>query len=192
MNKGIKYSLIMISFGVVITFCLTLINLLTFPIIEKRKMEKVLTYLNSVTDGDWKFGEHLIDISENNYIEEVYLCFDDDENIDYISFYTKTTGYSNGLIEALISIDNKSGKIFSVQIINMENQTKGIGSLIVDDKTYLEKFKGVDVLKYYKDNINDYSSNDDDIISGATVTSKAVVFAVINCCNIYFEEGLNK
>ena len=95
MNKGIKYSLIMISFGVVITFCLTLINLLTFPIIEKRKMEKVQTYLNSVIDGDWKVGEHLIDISENNYIEEVYLCFDDDENIDYISFYTKTTGYSN-------------------------------------------------------------------------------------------------
>ena len=71
MNKGIKYSLIMISFGVVITFCLTLINLLTFPIIEKRKMEKVQTYLNSVTDGDWKVGEHIIDISENNYIEEV-------------------------------------------------------------------------------------------------------------------------
>ena len=44
----------------------------------------------------------------------------------------------------LIFIDFNTKKIMKVKILNIENQTKGIGSLILDDPNYVKSFENND------------------------------------------------
>ena len=80
---------------------------------------------------------------------------------------------------------NNKKTIKQVEILSIENQTKGVGSLIVDDENYVKVFENIKVFKYVDDNINNHTSDDLDIISGATISSRAVVQALIAACNNY-------
>ena len=96
-----------------------------------------------------------------------------------------TKGYSSGNIKSLIFIDNANKVINSVKIISIENQTKGIGSLVQDDPNYVLCFKDQSINKYINDNESNHTSDSIDVISGATISSRAVIEAVINACNNY-------
>lgn len=187
MNKILKYAVIMMTVGGIISLLLTLINMITEPIIEKEKINRVSEVLNKVSNIDsWKSGNDLIDIN-NDSIEEVYLSYKDGE-IKYYGYLISTKGYSDGKIETIVFIDNNTNKIHSVNIISIEGQTKGIGSQIIDDENYIKIFNEVDVKKYANDSVNKHNSGSSDIISGATISSKAVVEAVIIACNNFYNE----
>ena len=98
---------------------------------------------------------------------------------------TITKGYSNGDIESIIFIDNLNKNLYKVKIISIENQTKGIGSLILDDPNYVKNFENKKIEDYLNDEVNNHNSESSDVISGATISSRGVIQAVISACNNY-------
>ena len=85
------------------------------------------------------------------------------EHIGYI-FITQEKGYSSD-IKIAVSMDTK-GEIISVEILE-QKETPGIGSRITEGP-FLNKFK----------NKNALSLSDADTISGATISSSAVIKAI--------------
>lgn len=188
MNKTIKYTLFMVVLGVIISFSLAFVNEITYPIIEEQKIEKVKESLLEVDNvNEWETYSNMINISNDEYIEEVYVSKNSNNELQYIAYLTNTKGYSNGKIESIIFIDNINKKIKKVKIISIENQTKGIGSLILDDPNYVKSFENKSVDKYVNDSVNNHNSESSDVISGATISSRGVIQAVISACNNYKE-----
>jgi len=186
MNKTIKYTIFMVVLGIIISFALAFINEITSPIIEKQKIEKVKESLLEVDSvNTWETYSNYINISEDEFIEEVYISKTNNNEIKYFAYLVNTKGYSNGKIESIVFINNDEKNISKVKIISIENQTKGIGSLILDDPSYVKKFELKKVDKYVNDDVNAHNSESSDVISGATISSRGVIQAVISACNNY-------
>lgn len=186
MNKTVKYTLFMIVLGVIISFALALVNEITSPIIEQQKLEKVKTSLLEVDNvNKWEIYSNFINISEDEFIEEVYVSKTGNNEIKYYAYLTITKGYSNGDIESIIFIDNLNKNLYKVKIISIENQTKGIGSLILDDPNYVKNFENKKIEDYLNDEVSNHNSESSDVISGATISSRGVIQAVISACNNY-------
>ena len=128
MNKTIKYTIFMVVLGIIISFALAFINEITSPIIEKQKIEKVKESLLEVDSvNTWETYSNYINISEDEFIEEVYISKTNNNEIKYFAYLVNTKGYSNGKIESIVFINNDEKNISKVKIISIENQTKGIG-----------------------------------------------------------------
>lgn len=184
MNKTVKYAIFMIVVGVVVSLMLSIVNEFTSPIIESQKLEKVKNSLEEVDNiNEWKSYSDVINISEDEFIEEVYISLNNNKQYQMIAYLINTKGYSNGNIESLVFIDYNKKEINSVKIISIENQTKGIGSLILDDPNYVKAFINIEIKKYFNDNVNNHNSESSDVISGATISSRGVIQAVISACN---------
>lgn len=182
MNKILKYTLFMICLGGIVSILLAVVNEITLPIINEQKIKKVENSLLEI-DNTNKWN-NMNFISDDEYIEDIYLCTDINTNeYLHVAYLINTTGYANGNIESLIFIDYKQNKIKKVKILSIEKQTKGVGSLIIDDESYCQSFIDVNINKYINDNINNHHSNSIDIISGATISSRGVVQALISACN---------
>lgn len=176
----------MIIVGFIFSSLLAIINEITYPIIENNKIEKIKTILEKVDNSNkWTTGSDNINIGDDEYIDDVFISVDENNNIIIIAYLLTTKGYSNGNIELIVFINNTKNIINGVEIINIENQTKGVGSLIVDDENYVKVFNNQNVSKYINDSINNHNSESVDIISGATISSRAVVQGVITACNNY-------
>lgn len=182
MNKILKYTLFMICLGGIVSALLAVVNEITLPIINEQKIKKVESSLLEVDNiNKWN---NMNFINDDEYIEDIYLCTDINTNeYLYVAYLINTTGYANGNIESLIFIDYKQNKIKNVKILSIEKQTKGVGSLIVDDESYCQSFINNNISKYVNDNINNHDSNSTDVISGATISSRGVVQALISACN---------
>lgn len=187
MNKVLKYTIMMVCIGGLVSLLLSVVNVITKPIIEEQKIKKVSEVLNEVDEiSNWKNGESLVNLDSDNILN-VFVTYENDE-IKYIAYLINTYGYSNGLIETVVFINNKNSKIHLIRIVNIEGQTKGIGTQIIDDESYVKYFENIDTKKYYNDSVKNHNSNSSDIISGATISSKAVVEAIIIACNNYESE----
>ena len=187
MNKVLKYTIMMVCIGGLVSLLLSVVNVITKPIIEEQKIKKVSKVLSEVDDiSNWKNGESIINLNNDNIVD-VFISYENNE-IKYIAYLINTYGYSNGLIETVVFINNRTSKIHLIRIVNIEGQTKGIGSQIVDDESYVKYFENIDTKKYYNDSIDKHNSSSFDIISGATISSKAVVEAIIIACNNYESE----
>lgn len=186
MNKMIKYTLFMFVIGGIISILLSIVNEITAPIIEKQKLEKVEESLKEVNNSDKWIASDNTEYTDQ-YIEDSYYCVDEKNNKLIMAYLINTKGYANGNIESLIFIDFKELKIIKVKILNIENQTKGIGSLIVDDENYVKVYENIKVEKYKDDDINKHTSNSIDVITGATISSRGVIQAVISACNNFIE-----
>lgn len=186
MNKMIKYTIFMILLGGGLSLLLAVVNMFTSPIIENKKIEKVESILKELDNvNKWEIGTDLFNITDDEYINDVYICVNDNNDILLVAYLVNTKGYSNGNIETLIFINNETNLIKNVKIISMEGQTKGVGSLIKDDPNYLKVFENVKINKYVNDDINKHNNDSIDVISGATVSSKAVIQALISACSNY-------
>lgn len=183
MNNTIKYTIFMIVIGVVVSLLLSIVNEFTSPIIEKQKLEKVKISLEEVDNvNKWQSYSNVINISEDEFIEEVYVSINNNKEYQIIAYLLNTKGYSNGNIESLVFIDYNKKIINSVKIISIENQTKGIGSLILDDPNYVKVYNNKEVKQYINDNVNNHNSESSDVITGATISSRGVIQAVISAC----------
>ena len=183
MNNTIKYTIFMIVIGVVVSLLLSIVNEFTSPIIENQKLEKVKISLEEVDNvNKWQSYSNVINISEDEFIEEVYVSINNNKEYQIIAYLLNTKGYSNGNIESLVFIDYNKKIINSVKIISIENQTKGIGSLILDDPNYVKVYNNKEVKQYINDNVNNHNSESSDVITGATISSRGVIQAVISAC----------
>lgn len=183
MNNTIKYTIFMIVIGVVVSLLLSIVNEFTSPIIENQKLERVKISLEEVDNvNKWQSYSNVINISEDEFIEEVYVSINNNKEYQIIAYLLNTKGYSNGNIESLVFIDYNKKIINSVKIISIENQTKGIGSLILDDPNYVKVYNNKEVKQYINDNVNNHNSESSDVITGATISSRGVIQAVISAC----------
>lgn len=92
-------------------------------------------------------------------------------------YETSTSGYG-GEILMMIAFSN-NGDILGVQVLSHE-ETKGIGTRVVESEEFLSQFKGMNAQK----------EAGLDAVSGATVSSGAVLTGINNACNLFAE--LNK
>jgi len=186
MSKTIKYTIFMLVTGIIVSLLLSIVNEFTSPIIEQQKIEKVKESLEEVDNvNKWISISNVINIQEDESIEDVYASVNENNEYQIIAYLVITKGYSNGNIESIIFIDNNKKEINRVKIIKIENQTKGIGSLILDDPNYVKAFEKKKISKYINDDVNKHNNESSDVISGATISSRGVIQAVINACNNY-------
>lgn len=173
-KKIFKYGLFLSLIGVFVGGILGITYFVTKPYIDNKELEEVINYLNDV-DNTLKW-EH--DKNKYEKIENLYLG-KKDNNVLLYAFKTKTLGYNSGEIDSLIFIEDE--KIKKIKIIKMTNQTSGIGTKIADEE-YLNKFINDKVDKYVNKDITSFSN---DVISGATISSNALIQAIINSCTVY-------
>lgn len=181
-KKRVLYPvLFMIAITAVFTLVLALINELSTDRIEKQEMLKTQTKLLNSLNIEYEVDDESIIQTFNKYISQ--------DNIDDIDFYTASDsdsiigyGFSVkgpglwGSIEAFIALDSNFEYIKGVDFIT-HSETPGLGGRI-DEKWFLEQFRDISI----KDNTDENHlvfkpsiGGNVDSISGATITSKAVL-----------------
>ncbi len=176
MNKIIKYALTLGVLSLFVSIILFVTYFITKPIIDEQEIKEVLNYLNEVDDSlKWE----KMDIKENE-VEAVYTG-KKEGIIKIYSFKTKTVGYGSGDIVSLTFIEN--ALIKKVKIISMFNQTSGIGTQI-ENEEYLNSFIGNEINKYHLKEVDEFK---EELISGATISSSALIKALIKVSNLYEE-----
>lgn len=138
---------------------LTALNNVTSPVVESRRSEEIKNTLEEI------FPE----MSEYKIDGEVYIIYQDSEKAGY-AFLASGSGYG-GDIDILVGLDND----FNIKNISILSQTEtpGLGARITES-TFTDQFKGLSAgeVALRADN------GKIDAITGATISSRAVVDAV--------------
>lgn len=95
----------------------------------------------------------------------IYEGMDDQGSKKGIAFKVESDGYG-GTIEMMVGYDPKEGKLTGLEILSMQ-ETPGLGAKITEPE-FKDQFKGKSVEDDFE------AEKDVQIISGATVSSKAV------------------
>lgn len=138
------------------SFLLGIVYIKTNPIIQENLKIKKQKMLQEI------FPEADIFVEENIRDKQVFSVVKGDEKIGKI-VNLKARGYS-GEINVLVGLTNK--KIRKVKIVS-HTETPGLGSKITEEK-FLKKFEMSDTK----------TINDVETITGATISSKAVIEAI--------------
>lgn len=151
-----------IFLAVIVTISVTLlvaVNSLTSPVLETRKVEEIKGILENI------FPE----MTGYEIEDEIYVIYQDGEKAGY-GFTTRGSGYG-GYIDILVGLDN-SFEIKGISILS-QTETPGLGSKITES-SFTGQFKGL--------SITDIALKPEggkiDAITGATISSRAVVNAV--------------
>jgi len=154
------YPVIFLSVIVTVSVVLLIaLNNVTSTIVEGRQGEEIKRTLENI------FPE----MSEYEIEDEVYTIYQDGEKAGY-AFMANGSGYG-GDIDILVGLEND----FSIKDISIlaQTETPGLGSRI-SEKSFTDQFKGLsaDEVAFRTDN------GRIDAITGATISSKAVVDTV--------------
>lgn len=161
MKKIIYSVLFLMIIGAVSGLSLSFVNEITAPIIEKNSAGKEQELLNLIFDVD----SFTTKVEDGEYVKKSYTC---DLGIIY---YIESKGYGDTKISYLIGIDNK-GSYSGYEIVDMSQETVGIGTKIAD-KDFVEMITSAKV----KDSL--------DTISGATISSSAVIKGIEEAAKLY-------
>ena len=186
-KKAIKYGLILCILGVLVGTLLSIVNAVTKPRIDKIEENKVMNLLKSYNENyDWNDYDITSQVkNKDDQISNVYVGRVD--GVEKVRIYkVQTTGYSSGAIITLIFIEENVIK--KVSIVSASGQTKGVGSKVEDDK-YLDIYIGKQCSEYNNDLATNHNSKSVDVISGATVSSRGVITAVIIACTQHLKEA---
>ncbi len=157
-NKA--YPIIFLAIIVTISVVLlVLINSVTSSVLKTRKAEEITNLL-----------ENIFPQMSNYEIEnEIYVIYQDGEKTGY-AFTASGSGYG-GNIDILVGIDS-GFKIKGISILS-QTETPGLGAGITES-SFTDQFKGL--------SINDIALKSEggkiDAITGATISSRAVVDAI--------------
>ncbi len=157
-NKAypIVFLAVIVTISVVILIAL---NSVTSSIVEERRVEEIKDTLEKI------FPE----MSEYKLENEVYMIYQDGEKSGY-AFIASGSGYG-GDIDILVGLDSDF-KIKDISILT-QTETPGLGARITES-TFTDQFKGLSA-----DEVALKSNNGMiDAITGATISSKAVVDTV--------------
>ncbi|MBA7472114.1 Ion-translocating oxidoreductase complex subunit G [subsurface metagenome] len=157
-NKA--YPVIFLAVIVIISVILLMVvNSITSPIVKNTQVEEIKNTLRSI------FPE----MSEYELKDEIYIIYQDGEKAGY-AFMVSGSGYS-GDIDIMIGLDSGFG-IKDISILS-QTETPGLGSMITES-SFTDQFKGLSA--------SDIALKADggkiDAVTGATISSRAVVNAV--------------
>ena len=175
MREIIKLGLILLVITSVAGLILGGVNSMTADIIEERALEESMEAIEAFfpeTDGAGLVDD--ADVLDYDLVDEVYEVRQGDNVIGY-TIKTVPNGY-DGAIEILTGI-NMDGEITGIEILS-QTETPGLGDRITTDD-FKNQFVGQ----------SSDSEVDVDVLSGATVSSNAVINGVNAASNV-FEEKL--
>jgi len=142
-------------------------------------------FITSIQDLDNKYLERLTAYEDEDEDEDIYIyrCFLVDENSKL--FVANTYGYEEDM---LVSILMNNKKVIEVNIL-YENETEDYGEYVTEswflDRLLLKIDKPLKLVKRKKTHENEVIA-----ITGATITSRAVLDAINKCIEI--AEGKNE
>ena len=158
-NKA--YPVVFLAIIVIVSVVLLMVvNSITSPIVKNMQVEEIENTLRSI------FPE----MSEYDELEdEVYIIYEDGEKAGY-AFMASGSGYG-GNIDILVGLDSGFG-IKGVSILS-QTETPGVGNKITES-SFTDQFKGLSA----SDIALKSEGGKIDAITGATISSRAVVDAV--------------
>lgn len=174
--KFLHYGLFLFIMGILVGGLLALVNSFTAPIIAQKELDKAKEYFEVlVPDAD-----RIVDAS-NDYgrlpsgLRTVFHAYDANNNLETVLYWTSTVGWEAGAIAVITAIDVSSKKIVGAYVTSAVGQTPGYGMKIFDHDF---KFASKDAAIYAELDIPALANTEFDIISGATISSKAVILGV--------------
>ena len=157
-NKA--YPVVFLAIIVIVSVVLLMVvNSITSPIVKNMQVEEIENTLRSI------FPE----MSDYELDDEVYIIYEDGEKAGY-AFKASGSGYG-GDIDILVGLDSGFG-IKGVSILS-QTETPGVGNRITES-SFTDQFKGLSV----SDIALKSEGGKIDAITGATISSRAVVDAV--------------
>lgn len=158
----------------------------TQPIVEKREKEELVKKYEDLLKLFQTEGAELVENLEAlekgreviEGLEAVFNVNKGDERLG-VAIMTGANGYG-GPVKATIAIDD-DGVIVGVNVLDISGETKGVGSKVVEEPGFIEQFIG----KTVNDPIQ--INTDIDAISGATISSRAVIQDVSDAAKVYRE-----
>ncbi len=185
--KPLFYGLFLLILGIIIGGLLAGVNALTAPLIAENELEQVRPIIAEkiAPDCDKIEDATLLLGRLPSEIKKVFYAYENDVRTTII-YWTTTIGYNGGEVKTLTAITLADGSILNVAVSTANNQTSGIGDQIL---TYNFPYSGADASDYASETTDSFKKGDPEIISGATVSSKAVLGGVIIAANHF--EGYN-
>ncbi len=179
MNETIKLGLVLLLVTAVAGGVLAGVNSLTAPVIaERENQEKFASLLEIFTDANEFIefeGSDLANI-QSSYPSVVSITELKDEGADLgYAITTRTGGYA-GDVTTLVGI-NTDGTIAGIKVLVM-TETAGLGSRIVDDPAFAASFAGKGAGGSVTPAGAGAGDNEVMMLSGATVSTNAVVKGV--------------
>jgi len=157
-NKA--YPVVFLAVIVIVSVVLLIaVNSITSPIVKNMQVEEIKNTLRSI------FPE----MSQYELDDEVYIIYKDGEKAGY-AFIASGSGYG-GNIDILVGLDSGFG-IKGVSILS-QTETPGVGSRITEN-SFTDQFKGLSA----SDIALKSEGGKIDAITGATISSRAVVKAI--------------
>lgn len=157
-NKA--YPVVFLAIIVIVSVVLLmLVNSITSPIVKNMQVEEIKNTLRSI------FPE----MSEYELDDEVYIIYEDGEKAGY-AFRASGSGYG-GNIDIMVGLDSGFG-IKGVSILS-QTETPGVGNKITES-SFTDQFKGLSA----SDIALKSEGGKIDAITGATISSRAVVDAI--------------
>lgn len=152
-KDNVKSFVVLVTICIVVAGLMSMVNLITSPVIDKIEEEKVQKSLTVVMPGGENFVK-LDNFESDSSVSEIYT----EKNGGYV-FKIITSGYASGLT-VMCGIDS-NGNITGAECI-------ASGETLEAEKTYGDKFAG----------INSDTIESVDTVSGATLTTKAYKNAI--------------
>jgi electron transport complex protein RnfG len=157
-NKA--YPVVFLAIIVIVSVVLLMVvNSITSPIVKNMQVEEIKNTLRSI------FPE----MSEYKLEDEVYIIYEDGEKAGY-AFMASGSGYG-GNIDIMVGLDSGFG-IKGVSILS-QTETPGVGNRITES-SFTDQFKGLSA----SDIALKSEGGKIDAITGATISSRAVVDAI--------------
>lgn len=175
MNESTKMVIVLVIVSLLSATSLSMIYEKTKPIIENNKLGELKASLKEVMpDAEWfEENEDLIGLisSEREGVKQIFDAYGKEENKIGVVVLMDTMGFG-GIIRMLIGIDLKDNNIAGMKILD-HLETPGLGERITGDE-FLNQFKGKST---------DINADEVDAITGATISSRAVINAVTENVN---------
>jgi len=177
MTKSYRLILVLTATAVLSGLLLSFLNLHTRPLIEAYQNEVLNNALSSVLPGSDRIEEQFY---EN---KQFYFGYDAQNNITGIAFLTEGNGFQSKL-RILVGMNAGFTQITKIKILE-QKETPGLGTKIETDPSnkdnpewFPDQFDGLNVqqkITYLKNQTPDKSAGEIMAITGATISSKAVI-----------------
>ena len=177
MTKSYRLILVLTAAAMLSGLLLSMLNLHTLPLIEAYQNQVLNDALSSVLPGSDRIEEQIY----GNKL--FYFGYDKQDNVNGIAFLTEGNGFQSKL-RILIGTDPGMTQITRIRILE-QKETPGLGTKIETDPSnknnpewFPKQFNGLNIsnnISYVKNEVPDKSAGEIMAITGATISSKAVV-----------------
>lgn len=177
MKEPVKFGIILFVFCAISAGLLAFVNGFTSPIIAKAELETTLKSYSLIfgdkADKFDKYDEAKLAALKEKYpeVEDIFVATKGGKTVGYGINY-KASGFGGDMTNA-IGILTEGDKVAGWRNIS-NSETKGFGTVIADEP-YYSKFEGKSFTKEMAISKDPKAENEILQISGATVTSKAVL-----------------